>query len=123
MTTTPNTFDSNAQKIAQEFVLDVQEVKAAYAGKEDTLSTLFNSMSDAKKNLSLHKATTIVCGIITIPALMGAVVAVVPGALTAYCGLQWRSKNAKIEAVRTAVANQIAVTKGAAAPAPAPAAA
>lgn len=122
-TVNQNSFETAAQNIAQQYVLDIQDVKSAYGSKPETLTTLFNSMSGAKKNLSLHKAATILFGGITLLSspLSFTGIPVIPAAIAVYCGLQWRNKNKVLDDVRTSVTGQIATSK-AAAPAPAVAA-
>jgi hypothetical protein len=114
-------FNANAKSIAQEFVLDVEEVKTAFGPKPDSLSTLFNSMSEAKKRLNLHKAATIVGGLVTVGSVPTIVVGlpVIPAAVTAYCGLKWHSKTKTLDAVEKAVKAEISASKGVSAPVPA----
>jgi hypothetical protein len=112
-------FNSNAQSIAKEFVLDVEEVKAAYAQKPDSLSTLFNTMSEAKHRRNFHAGAAIVGGIITVASLPTIVVGlpVVPLAVAGYCGWRFQSKTNTLNAVKDTVKGQISTSKSASAPA------
>jgi hypothetical protein len=43
-------FDSNARAISREYALNVDDLKAAYRQKPDSLAGLFNVMSEGKKD-------------------------------------------------------------------------
>lgn len=106
-------FQTSTAKIAEEFVLDVEAVSAAYGSKPETLNTLFNSLSRAQKNLTLHKVAAIGCGLLAVATAVTVVVPVISGTVAVYSGLQWRNKNQKIASIGAIVNEQITAYKDA----------
>jgi len=91
-------FEKHASRVAENFSLDLQDVRAAYRGKEDSLSVVFNSMEDTRRARNRSIGWSVVWALVFPPL-------VILTGYNAYC------RHEKLSAIHDQVSHQLDTSK------------